>query len=165
MKKIIDLTLWMTTVTSPLGKFLIHALLTFCSNFCLSSTKQNKDRQSLLALEDCWPTKSPWFCLVMTLIGMSVVDLHQWDRNRRSGGKGLLNIGDDEGNPNFLSVRSIANLVLKGPRCEDMKYRNRARYSHPMHGSVAIDNPGSALIRITDKDGCEKWMSGQSERE
>ena len=125
----------------------------------------NKDRQSLLALEDCWPTKSPWFRLVTTLIGMSVVDLHRWDRNRRSGGKGLLDIGDDEGNPSFLSVRSIANLVSKGLRRDEMKYRIKARYSHPLRRSMSMDNPGSALLRITDKDGCEKRMSGQRERE
>ena len=64
----------------------------------------NKDRQSLLALEDCWPTKNPWFRLTTTLVGMSIVDLHRWDRNRRSGGKGLLEIGDDDSNPSFLSV-------------------------------------------------------------
>ena len=46
-----------------------------------------------------------------------------------------------------------------------MKYRAKARYSHPMRGSAAIDNPGSALIRITDKDGRNKRMSGQRERD
>ena len=54
----------------------------------------NKDRQSLLALEDCWPTKNPWFCLIMTLIGMAVVDCHRWDRNRRAGGQSLLDSVD-----------------------------------------------------------------------
>ena len=125
----------------------------------------NKDRQSLLALEDCWPTKNPWFRLTTTLVGMSVVDLHRWDRNRRSGGKGLLEIGDDESNPSFLSVRMIANLISKGVRLEEMKYRSKQRYSHPLRGSKAMDNPGSALTRITNKDGHYKRKSGQRDRD
>ena len=34
-----------------------------------------KDRQGILGLEDCWPTKNPWFRLVTTLIGMIEVDM------------------------------------------------------------------------------------------
>ena len=64
----------------------------------------NKDRQSLLALEDCWPTTNPWFRLVTTLVGMSVVDVHQWDRNMRSGGRAMLDLEDNNKNPHFLNV-------------------------------------------------------------
>ena len=55
-------------------------------------------RQGILGLEDCWPTKSPWFRLVTTLIGMSVVDLHRWDRSKRSGGGNFdwINADDDK---------------------------------------------------------------------
>jgi hypothetical protein len=59
----------------------------FFLELCLLIDNHNKDRQGILGLEDCWPTKSPWFQLVTTLIGMSIVDMHQWDRNKRSGGK------------------------------------------------------------------------------
>ena len=39
--------------------------------------EHNKQRQSLLRLEKKWPTKNCWFCLVTTLLGMSVVDMHR----------------------------------------------------------------------------------------
>ena len=43
--------------------------------------EHNRQRQSLLGLERCWPTKDCWFRLVTTLLGMSVVDMHRWHRN------------------------------------------------------------------------------------
>jgi len=43
--------------------------------------EHNKQRQNLLNLERCWPTRDCWFRLVATLVGMSVVDMHRWYRN------------------------------------------------------------------------------------
>jgi hypothetical protein len=43
--------------------------------------EHNRQRQNLLGLERCWPTKDCWFRLVTTLLGMSVVDMHHWHRN------------------------------------------------------------------------------------
>jgi hypothetical protein len=37
--------------------------------------EHNKQRQSLLHLEKNWPTKKFWFSLLMTLLGMCVVDM------------------------------------------------------------------------------------------
>ena len=51
--------------------------------------EHNKARQSILALEDKWPTKCCWFRLITTFVGMAVVDLQRWDRNMRSGSKGI----------------------------------------------------------------------------
>ena len=53
-------------IPSPCVAHFLFELLPLINN-------HSKDRQSLLALEDCWLTKNPWFRLVMTLIGMSVV--------------------------------------------------------------------------------------------
>ena len=39
--------------------------------------EHNKQRQSELALEKCWPTSDCWFRLLVTIVGMSVVDLHR----------------------------------------------------------------------------------------
>jgi hypothetical protein len=39
--------------------------------------EHNKHRQSLLQLEKKWPTKSCWFCLLTTLVGMCVVDMYR----------------------------------------------------------------------------------------
>jgi hypothetical protein len=48
----------------------------FYFKLCPLIDNHNKDRQGILGLEDCWPTKSPWFRLVTALIRMSVVDMH-----------------------------------------------------------------------------------------
>ncbi len=48
----------------------------FYFELCPLIDNHNKDKQGILCLEDCWPTKNPWFRLVTTLIGMSVVDMH-----------------------------------------------------------------------------------------
>ncbi len=47
----------------------------FYFELCPLIDNHNKDRQGILGLEDCWPTKSPWFQLVITLIGMIVIDM------------------------------------------------------------------------------------------
>jgi len=39
--------------------------------------EHNKQRQSLLRLEKKWPTKNCWFRLLVTLVGMSIVDCHR----------------------------------------------------------------------------------------
>lgn len=39
--------------------------------------EHNKQRQSILALEKRWLTKDPWFRLLCTVVGMSVVDMHR----------------------------------------------------------------------------------------
>ncbi len=63
------------------------SIVHFYFELCPLIDNHNRDRQGILGLEDCWPKKSPWFRLVTTLIGMSVVDMHRWDGNKRSGGK------------------------------------------------------------------------------
>ena len=45
--------------------------------------EHNKTRQSALALEKSWLTKNPWVRLITTFLGMSVVDMQRWDRNKR----------------------------------------------------------------------------------
>jgi hypothetical protein len=121
----------------------------------------NKDRQSLLALEDCWPAKSPWFRLVTTLVGMTVTDVQRWDRNNRSERRPLLETRDDDDDPCFLNVRAFANLIAKGLRTPEMSYRTGPRNSYPVRGT---DN-ASGLTRIADKDGNITRMCGKRSRE
>ena len=46
--------------------------------------EHNKQWQNVLHLEKKWPTKNCWFRLLVTLVGMSVVDLYRiylnWDK-------------------------------------------------------------------------------------
>ena len=46
--------------------------------------EHNKQRQSLLNLEHSWPTRNCWFRLLVTLVGMCVVDLHRLWLNKRA---------------------------------------------------------------------------------
>ncbi len=94
----------------------------FYFELCPLIDNHNKDRQSILRLEDCWPTKNPWFRLVTTMIGMSVVDLHRWDRNKRTNGSASDWLHDDLDRPEFLKVRSMANLIGQGLRKPQMRY-------------------------------------------
>jgi hypothetical protein len=45
--------------------------------------EHNKQRQNLLNLERCWCTKDPWMRLLSTTLGMCVVDMHRWYRNKK----------------------------------------------------------------------------------
>jgi len=46
--------------------------------------EHNKQRQKILGLERKWPTRSCWFRLLTTLLGMCVVDMHQIYRNLKN---------------------------------------------------------------------------------
>lgn len=121
----------------------------------------NKDQQSLLALEDCWPTKSPWFQLVTTLVGMAVTNVHRWDRNQRGGKRPLLEMRDDDEDPSYLNVRTFANLIAKGLRCDKMTYCTTMRYSYPARRT---DN-GSGVERITNEEGEISRLCGKRKRD
>jgi hypothetical protein len=45
--------------------------------------EHNKQRQSVLRLEKKWPTKDCWFRLLVTLMGMCVVDMHRLYRQQQ----------------------------------------------------------------------------------
>jgi len=38
--------------------------------------EHNKQHQKILGLERKWPTRNSWFCLLTTLLGMCIVDIH-----------------------------------------------------------------------------------------
>ena len=104
----------------------------FYFELCPLIDNHNKDRQGILGLEDCWPTKNPWFRLVTTLIGMSVVDLHRWDRNKRSDGRAFDWVNVNEERPDFLKVRSMANLIARGLHKPHMRYYDSEKPRPPM---------------------------------
>lgn len=124
-------------------------------------------RQGILGLEDCWPTKSPWFRLVTTLIGMSVVDLHRWDRSKRSGGGNFDWINADDDRPDFLKVRSMANLIARGIKSTNMQYyrESNPRATIPIRVR-AINNfsyQHGLLTRITNRDGLMRRPNGKKQ--
>lgn len=126
----------------------------FYFELCPLIDNHNKDRQGILGLEDCWPTKNPWFRLVTTMIGMSVVDLHRWDRNKRSNGTAFEWLDDDDERPDFLKVRSMANLIGRGLKRPSMHYYTRDNPRQPPKlRNVQRFKQFEELTRITDKGG------------
>jgi len=110
-------------------------------------------RQGILSLEDCWPTKNPWFRLVTTLIGMSVVDLHRWDRNKRSGGSAFDWMSSDDERPQFLQVRSMSNLIGRGLRKPEMRYYSQNNPRQPIQQRACLGGQPQVLTRITNASG------------
>ena len=137
----------------------------FYFELCPLIDNHNKDRQGILGLEDCWPTKNPWFRLITTLIGMSVVDLHRWDRNKRSGGNPFDWLNSNEERPDFLKVRSMANLIARGLRKNEMMYygQENPRASVPIRSRRVHPRHPHQLVRITDDNGLMRRPNGGKE--
>lgn len=126
----------------------------FYFELCPLIDNHNKDRQGILGLEDCWPTKNPWFRLVTTLIGMCVVDMHRWDRNNRSGGTAFQWMDADDERPEFLKVRHMADLIGRGLRNPAMRYydQNNPRQSIQVRSTRRMRRE-QTVVRITDANG------------
>jgi len=85
--------------------------------------EHNKQQQLLLNLERCWPTTNCWFRLLTMLLGMSVVDMHRWDRNQRSKWpQQRCHTNDDDTDIAALKVRKFSNLICG--YLNDIKRRN-----------------------------------------
>jgi hypothetical protein len=101
--------------------------------------EHNKQRQSLLQLERRWLTKDPWFRLVTTIIGMSVVDFHRYYRHHTIKLQGRCIDEIDNIRITKFTDLMCGNLLL-------WKYTNRGR--------KRIDDGGSdTLDRIRDDHG------------
>jgi hypothetical protein len=116
--------------------------------------EHNKQRQSILNLERCWLTKDPWFRLLTTLLGMSVVDCHRWHRHvmymkRHKEGAEISprharQFAEDD--KNELTIREFSDILTA--MLED---RPRIRLSAPR----ADRNTVQDLERILNTDGSQ----------
>ena len=79
--------------------------------------------------------------------------MHRWDRNQRSGGKAFYWMNLDEKRPDFLQVRTMANLIAKGLHLAPMQYYD----TNTLRPTILIWNwqpqQQHELRRITDKVG------------
>jgi hypothetical protein len=106
-----------------------HELITIC-NVCVNSLespnsldKSHLDEQTAAALASSTTEMTvSTIEKLTTLIGMSVVDMHRWDRNQRSGGKAFDWMNSDDKRPDFLQVRTMTNLIAKGLHLAPMQY-------------------------------------------
>ncbi len=88
-----------------------------------------------------------------TLIGISVVDLHRWDRNQRSGGSAFNWMNADDERPQFLQVRSMANLIGRGLRKPEMRYYSQNNPRQEIQQRRFIGGQLQMLLRITNAFG------------
>ena len=114
--------------------------------------EHNKSRKNALALERQWLTKNCWFRLFTTFNGMSLVDLHRWDRYNRSG-KTTFALFLNDGDYDF-DIQKMANLVVKPLRSGKLRFRTRSQPSRQRDGFAQ-------LVRIQDKDGNVSYDKGK----
>ncbi len=103
--------------------------------------EHNKQRQSLLALEESWPTKDCWFRLLTTLLGMCVVDMHRYYRSHK-----LIKEKVRQSEVDQVRIRRFSDML-----CKDLKLNLRTRNLHIPRNEDA----GSEYVleRIRDKNG------------
>jgi hypothetical protein len=102
--------------------------------------EHNKQRQNLLALETSWLTKDPWFRLVCTLVGQSVVDMHRYHRHVR-----IMVKEEPRAIVDRMQVLKYSDLI-----CGSLRQwpRSRNRMSFAVRNNIS-----ESLVRIKDKDG------------
>ena len=114
--------------------------------------EHNKTRQSALALEKVWMTKNCWVRLITTFLGMSVVDMQRWDRNRRY--RYNLTVGSNEeeedGEGDDFDIKTMANLISRPLTSGKYKYRTTEQPSARASSSTVNTKP---LVRIAGEDG------------
>ena len=107
--------------------------------------EHNKQRQNILNLERCWPTRNVWFRLIVTIVGMSVVDFHRLYLNKLNRESSLGRTNDK-----YMDVRKFADLI-----CHPLSKRNTVSWNGKPKGALAIhkDDINSYLKRIENNLG------------
>jgi hypothetical protein len=100
----------------------------------------NKQRQSLLHLEKKWPTKKCWFQLLVTLLGMCVVNMFRAYLNH------------DKDKFKNTTITEFSDML-----CQNIRMREGRRPDHiasvAANHSAEIDEEEFGLERITNDDG------------
>jgi hypothetical protein len=116
--------------------------------------EHNKARQNSLALEKCWLTKSCWVRIVTTLLGMSVVDLQRWDRNKRHGH--VQHATEDDEIVDDFDIKVMANLI--GKPLVDGTFRYYRTVKRPSARiTTSTDTSNNPLTRIVGFDGSTNY--------
>ena len=107
--------------------------------------EHNKQRQSLLGLERRCQTKDPWFRLLCTLMGMSIVGMHCCYRHEAITWRGKA--------PNVVNnmrIQKFTDLICGSLRKWSYKLSQCEAAQSSVHGETR--NPPN-LVRITGTDG------------
>lgn len=99
--------------------------------------EHNKQRQSLICLEKRWLTKDPWFRLLTTLVGMSVVDMHRFFRYEQ-----IKKTGEKQEEVDNIRIYKFSDEI-----CKTLRPWKRIRKEN-----IPLDAL-TYLTRIQDEDG------------
>jgi hypothetical protein len=115
--------------------------------------EHNKQRQSYLALERCWPTRCCWFRLLVTIVGMSVVDFHRVYRVEYESKK-LPEIEDSDLRIRWFSDQICGLMKVRDIRITQRVTRNTTQWEiHPNKRQLERiqDNEGNKYRNPTRK--------------
>ena len=110
--------------------------------------EHNKQRQAILRLEKSWPTRTCWFQLLTTIVGMCVVDFHNVWRNQRRKqyvATSALAIDVEE-----MEIKKFSDLICANLR-EVLSWR--ALTLQQFHDSVLGARGQGILERIQNESG------------
>ena len=129
--------------------------------------EHNKQRQNLLNLERCWCTKDPWMRLLTTTLGMCIVDMHRWYRNKKYDDAQQEECRGQSVSNELLAIRKFSDRLCVGLERKGMIDRSRGS-SRPVAGRYRLLRQGEEathdlLQRITrdgsaTRDATEKQM-------
>jgi hypothetical protein len=102
--------------------------------------EHNKQRQSLLCLERRWLTKDPWFRLLSTIFGMSVVDMHRLYRY-----DAIKNMGVPNDEVDSIKLLKFTDLICGNLRL--WKYKQKVSCDPKDVSAEGL------LVRCQDTDG------------
>jgi hypothetical protein len=114
-------------------------LLEWVYDFLPLIDEHNKQRQSLLHLEKKWPTKNCWFRLLITLLGMSVVDLYR------------VYLNHDKQKYKAFTILEFSDMICRNLRLRDTRKAPTAAAVAESH--FILTNSELALERITNAKG------------
>ena len=126
--------------------------------------EHNKQRQRLLALEKSWPTRSCWFRLLVTLVGMSVVDCQRLYRNYRAVKMGwtTTRLVDNE-MADDLEIRKFSDKICKklGDRTRQRAFQHQAAAAR--RGDEDNEGPLERIANISG-DTCREPTNKQKDK-
>jgi hypothetical protein len=113
----------------------------------------NQHCLNLLNLEQCWCTKDPWMRLLTTTLGMCVVDMHQWYRNKKYKEQLQEAHGQSIGNQ-LLAIQKFSDQLCVNLERKQIIWKASARaiWHMPRHGQ----NEQEALKRMA-RNGSVTW--------
>ena len=118
-----------------------------------SIDEHNKQRQSVLALETTWLTKSGFSRNLITFTGMSCVDIQRWDRSMRFGNV-LGDCTDGEGN---YDIKEMVNFIARPLKTGELNYDRK------INRQAARKGDEGELTRIRGgEDNSTRDKSGRS---